>query len=83
MFYVQRKCKGILEMFIINKLVLVTSLLFLTLDYTSVERGGGVWALNATVLKSNVYQECIKWILEESQINIMYREEKKEYGGIV
>ncbi len=30
------------------------SLLFFMLDYTSVERGGGVWPLNAMVLKSNV-----------------------------
>ncbi len=39
------------------------SFLFLTLDFTSVERGGGVWVLNAKVLKSNAYQEIIKWIV--------------------
>ncbi len=59
------------------------SLLFFMLDYTSVERGGGVWVLNAKVLKSNAYQESIKWIVEESKMYIMYSEEKRVWWDSV
>lgn len=59
------------------------SFLFLTLDFTSVERGGGVWVLNAKVLKSNAYQESIKWIVEESKMYRMYREEKRVWWDSV
>lgn len=52
------------------------------LDFTRIERGAGVWVLNAAILKDESYKEKIKKIVENSKMHKMY-EEEKEYGGIM
>lgn len=53
------------------------SFLNVKLDSTRVDRGAGVWVLNADILKDEFYKERIKQILETSQMNGMYLEEKR------
>lgn len=52
-------------------------LLCMTLDCVRVERGSGVWVLNATILKEESYKERIKQLLEVSKLNKIYAEEKR------
>ncbi len=47
------------------------------IDFTRIERGKGVWVLNAEILKDESYKGKIKQILENSKMNKMYEEEKR------
>ncbi len=47
------------------------------IDLTRIERGKGVWVLNAEILKDESYKGKIKQIVENSKMHKMYEEGKR------
>ncbi len=78
MFYVTEKWREILKVYIIKKLVLaIFFFLRVEIDLTRIERGKGVWVLNAEILKDESYKGKIKQIVENSKMHKMYEEGKR------